>query len=200
MLGLSVAAFALAMVLVWRDWGDDGGEAVWKALAIAASLAGAASQTAMTTSRRRLDDARAVELLYLAAIVCAAGFAGMVTVAALAEVSDENYYRALGALTVADLLFVALQSVVRRLTAPAAQARPAAVEQRFVVVVDRPAAGLPAGYATTDDARTIECRAVAPDFAGAVADAVRELEGRGLRVERIERGGRAGGHPPAFLE
>jgi hypothetical protein len=161
-LALSTVAFGLAMVLTWGSWEDDGDESVWKTLASVAAFAAASSQAAMTTSRRRPEDGEAVRLLYLASLACAALLALMIAAAAWAEVDDESYYRALGALAIADLFLVVVQSVARRLGgAPAAARTP----HQVVFTLDRPA---------SDEA---------------VSAASRALERAGARVERVDRRG-----------
>ena len=152
-IALVVGAFLVAMVLVWRDWENQGGEPLWKALAVWATFAGAASQASATTSRRRDGDPAAARTLYLVAIGISLAVALMVTSAVVQEIDDETFYRALGALVVADLLFVILQSVARRYASV-----PAAAGDVETIRVSGPAV--------------------------AIDDAVRELERRGLRVER----------------
>jgi hypothetical protein len=150
---LVLGGFVVAMMLVWRDWENQGGEPLWKALAVWATFAGAASQAAATTSRRRAGDTSAVRTLYLVAIGLSLAVAAMVSSAVAKEIDDETFYRALGALVVADLLFVILQSVARRYASV-----PAAAGDVETIRVSGPAV--------------------------AIDDAVRELERRGLRVER----------------
>ena len=153
-IALVVGAFLVAMVLVWGSWSDgDDDEGLWKALAVWATFAGAASQASATTSRRRDGDPAAVRTLYLVAIGISLAVALMVTSAVAQEIDDETFYRALGALVVADLLFVILQSVARRYASV-----PAAAGDVETIRVSGPAV--------------------------AIDDAVRELERRGLRVER----------------
>jgi hypothetical protein len=94
--------------------------------------------------------------------------------AAIAEVDDAPYYQLFGVVAVLDVLGIALQPVVRRLGAPP----PAAAAEgpggnRFVCVLA--------------DGRRVE-RDLGPDPPGAVADALRELRGRGERIARIEFG------------
>ena len=60
---LVLGGFIVAMLLVWRDWESEGGEPLWKALAVWATFAGAASQASATTSRRRAGDPPAVRTL-----------------------------------------------------------------------------------------------------------------------------------------
>jgi len=153
-IALTLAGFAVAMTITWHDWEDEGGELLGKSLAVCATLALAASQTCATTSRRRPGDPRGVRALYLGAIALAATVSAMVVAAVTAEIDDETFYRALGALVVADLLFVILQSVVRRL----AGTRPEAAAATSAILVSGPA--------------------------DAIDAAARELEARGLRVER----------------
>jgi hypothetical protein len=118
-IALALASGATLLLLVWRDWEAEGGEPIWKTLAVLATFAGAAAQTSATTARRRAADPRAVRTLYLVAIGLALTAGLMVFAGVLADVDSETFYRALGALVVADLLFVILQSVVRRLAGPA---------------------------------------------------------------------------------
>jgi len=156
-------AFGLAMVVTWHSC-DGGGEGVWKALATAAAVAAAASQAAMTTSRRRPDDTARVRLLYLGSLGLAGLLALLISAAAWGQVDDESYYRALGAVAIADVLLVIVQSLARRLAAPPAAA-PGGRTYRVVFELDR---------APSEDA---------------IAAAARALERAGARVERVEQRG-----------
>jgi FtsH-binding integral membrane protein len=158
---LSAVAFALAMVVTWQS-SDDDGELVWKALATTAAFAGASSQAAMTTSRRRRDDADAVRFLYLASLGLAGLLAVLIATAAWAEVGEEWYYRALGAVAIADVLLVIVQSLARRLPAAPAEARERR-SHRVVFELDR---------APSEEA---------------IAAAASELERAGVRVKRVEQ-------------
>ena len=158
---LSALAFALSMVVTWRDWEDEGGEGIWKALATLAGFAAASSQAAMTTSRLRAGDTRGVRLLYLGSLALAGILALMITLAAWAEVDHEWYYRLLGALAVADVLLVVVQSVARRLGTATADRRPG---HRVVFTLDR------------------------EPSEEALAEAVQALGRGGVGVERVDRG------------
>ena len=160
-IGVSALALVLSLALVWASWEEDPGEAHWKAVAVTGAFAAAFSQAAATTSRRRDDDTPAVRVLYVVALGLGALLALLIAGAALAEVEDENYYRGLAAVAVADLLFVILQAVVRRLAAlgPAA---------------------------TSGHHRVVFTLADAPS-AKAVEAARQALEAGGVRVERVER-------------
>jgi hypothetical protein len=188
-LALSALAFVVAMTLVWGSWDDDNDhERQWKTLAVLASFAAAGAQIAATTSRRRADDSDAVRWLYGTSVALALLFAVLVSVAAINEIDDEGFYRALGAVTVADVLLVIVQSVARRLRpgGPAAAAAPGG-SHTLRIHVDGTPAELPAGY--TASGQAVECTVPGSDFADAVARAIRTREQAGLRVERIERAG-----------
>ncbi|MDQ3857723.1 MAG: hypothetical protein M3327_04630 [Actinomycetota bacterium] len=160
---LSAVAFALGMVVTWGSW-DDGNESVWKALATATAFAGASSQAAMTTSRRRAGDTQGVRILYLGSLVLAGLLALLISAAAWGEVDDESYYRALGAVAIADVLLVIVQSLARRLIGAPATV-PAKSRYRVVFELDR---------APSEEAITA---------------AANELGRAGARVERVERRG-----------
>lgn len=171
--GLAVADLVLAALgllvalwVIWIAW-DDAGDAEWKSLVVVTSFALATTQAASVESRRRDRDPEWVVRLALVSHGTAAVTAAMISAAALWEVEDDGYYRALGALAVANVLLVALQPVLRRMSgAPAAA-------HRFVCVVE--------------GGRRVECERAERDFAGAVASAIRELERAGNRVVAIER-------------
>ena len=154
---LATIAFGLAMGVVWRDWESDGGEALWRTLAAFAAFAGAAAQAATTTARLRPDDTRLVRRLYVASLVLGVLLAGMIALAAALEIDSSGYYRVLGAVAVADVLLVVVQSVARRLGGPA-QATAAAGAGEAALLVTGPREALEA--------------------------AIPELERRGLRVSR----------------
>lgn len=157
-IALSGLAFAIAMMLTWGDW-DESDEGAWKLLAVVASAAAASSQTAATTSRRRAGDTKSVRWIYLASIGTAVLVACLVSLAVANEVEKEGFYRVLGALVVADVLLVILQSVVRRMT----------------------------GVAGSDGANVLVFRLSAEPSEEAVAAASEALERRGAKVEQVER-------------
>jgi MFS family permease len=117
-LALAAAAFVLSMVLVWGDVED-----VWKAVVTLAVFAAASSQTAASTARRRGDDPPGVVRLYLASIVLGYGLATLLTVAALEEVENADYYRFVGAVAVAAVLAALLQPILRRMGGAAEKTR-----------------------------------------------------------------------------
>lgn len=150
---LATIAFALALGVVWRDWESDGGEALWRTLAAFAAFAGAAAQAATTTARLRPDDTPLVRRLYVASLVLGVLLAGMIALAAALEIDSSGYYRVLGAVAVADVLLVVVQSVARRLGGPV--------------------------QATAGGARSI----LVTGSPEAIEAAIPELERRGLTVE-----------------
>ncbi len=154
---LATIAFALALGVVWRDWESEGGEALWRTLAAFAAFAGAAAQAATTTARLRPDDTPLVRRLYVASLVLGVLLAGMIALAAALEIDSSGYYRVLGAVAVADVLLVVVQSVARRLGGPA-QATVAAGAGEATLLVTGPREALEA--------------------------AIPELERRGFRVSR----------------
>lgn len=133
-LALAVVAFALAMAVVWRDWESDGGETVGKLLALFASFAGASAQAATTTARLRPGDPRVVRLMYVAALGLGVLLASLIAVAVWAEVDSSGYFRVLGAVAVADVLLVVVQSVARRVGGPS----PPAGGARSILVTGSP--------------------------------------------------------------
>jgi hypothetical protein len=160
-------AFLLALNLIWIQW-DDARDADWKSFVVATTVAGALTQAAGVEARRRQTDPAWVSRVALASHATAALLATLVAGAALAEIDSGGYYRGLGAVAVANVLLVALQPVLHRMAA-----QPAAA-YRFVCVLD--------------DGRRVDIERGGRDFAAAVADAIRELEGRGARVVGVERG------------
>jgi hypothetical protein len=109
-IGLSTGAFVLSLVLLWGEVED-----VWKAVVIVAAFAGASSQTAASTARRRPGDPPGVGRLYLASIVLSYALATLIMIAVLGEVEDAGYYRLVGAVAVAAVLAALLQPIVRRM-------------------------------------------------------------------------------------
>lgn len=140
---LATIAFALALGVVWRDWESEGGEALWRTLAAFAAFAGAAAQAATTTARLRPDDTPLVRRLYVASLVLGVLLAGMIALAAALEIDSSGYYRVLGAVAVADVLLVVVQSVARRLGGPA-QATVAAGAGEATLLVTGPREALEA--------------------------------------------------------
>jgi hypothetical protein len=60
-IALAAGGFLLAMTLVW---GDEDDETVWRLAGSVAAVAGACSQTATASSRRRETDTPGIGLLY----------------------------------------------------------------------------------------------------------------------------------------
>jgi hypothetical protein len=117
-IALAAFAFVLAMNLTWGDIGDD---TMWRLAGSATAFAGALSQTATATSRRRATDTPGVRLLYLLSIWSVFLLAALVVAAIWEGFEDESFYRFLGAVAVGNLLLVLLQPASRRLGhAPAA--------------------------------------------------------------------------------
>lgn len=162
-LALSAAGLALSVGSVWSD---DPPDELSKTLLSVTVLALAATQTAALASRRRVRDPRAVRGLFAASAPLALVLAALAAAAAWAEIENERYFRIVGALTVLDVLVVALQPVL-------ALARPAGRPHALRLLVE------PGG--------TIETTVEAADFATAAARAIRAAERRGGRVERLER-------------
>lgn len=109
-IALTAGGFLLALVLVWAE-NDD----LWKPVGILAVFAGASSQTAAATSRRRAGDSTGVGRLYVASIVLSYGLALLLTIAMAEEVETADYYRFVGAVAVAAVLAALLQPIVRRM-------------------------------------------------------------------------------------
>ena len=164
---LSALAFLLELKVVWIDDGDS--EVTWKSLAIVAGFAGALGQIATSLARRRPTDPPSLRPLSWAAGACALTVELMIAVAAIDEVSEVGYYQLLGAVFVLDILFVALEAVVRRLGAPATVPDGAAP---FVVVLG--------------DGRRVRPQTHDRDVPAAVASALREFAARGHRVRAVE--------------
>jgi hypothetical protein len=166
-IGLSTLALLLELKVVWVDDGDS--DVTWKALAITAGFAGALGQIATSLARRRSTDPPALSRLGWAAGACALTVEALIAFAAIEEVGDADYYRFLGAVFILDVLLVALESVVRRLGAPAATPAGAAP---FVCVLS--------------DGQRIRPQSHDRDLPTAVAAALRELTARGKRVRSVE--------------
>jgi hypothetical protein len=164
-IALAVASFVLAMTLLWSELDSDGGG---KLLLTLTAFAVAATQIAASASRTRAGDAAPVRRLFFGASALVLVVASMVAVLIWAEVDSETYVRVLGALVVANVLLVVLQPVLRRVAAPSR--RPS---HRLLVLLA--------------DGEERELEVEARDFAEAVAQAVRQTERDGGRVERIER-------------
>jgi hypothetical protein len=158
LVGLAVASFLLAVVLLWAEIDDEAG---WKTALTLGLLSGAMSQNAATTLRRRETDTVGVRVLYLASIAGAFLVAGLSTLAAWQEIDDDGFYRGLGAVVVGNLLTVLLQPAARRMAGTPAPSN----GRRHSVVF------------TIDGA--------ASD--AALDEAKRTLERHGLRVESVER-------------
>ena len=126
-IGLAGGAFLFSLILVWGDLED-----FWKPTVILAGFAGAASQTAASTSRRRGEDPPGVARLCLASIILSFGLATLVTVAALAEIENADYYRFVGAVAVGAVLAGLLQPIVRRMAGTPSRGAP-----QIVFTLDR---------------------------------------------------------------
>lgn len=179
-IGLAAGGFLLALALVWGA----GGDALGKLVVTVTAFGGAGAQFAMLTARRRADDSAPVRRLYGLAAGAAALLALLISIAAWAEIEDETYYRALGAVAVVNVLLAVLQPVLRR---SARSGGLPAQAYRFVCGFDGVPARLPPdGFRSLGEGR-IECELEAADFAAALARAVRAIERQGGRVRTVER-------------
>jgi hypothetical protein len=162
-IALAAGGFLLAMTLVW---GDEDDETVWRLAGSVAAVAGAFSQTATATSRRRETDTPGIGLLYGLSIGAVFLLAAMIVAAIWEGIEDEGYYRFLGAVAVANVLLVLLQPVSRRLGG-AAQLSPREGPPRDTFRLVFTLRGTPAQRA--------------------VDEAVKALERGGAKVEDVER-------------
>lgn len=185
---LATAAFVGYVLLIWGLVDDS--DPAWKTIGIIAVAAGAASQTAATTGRRRASDPWATVWLYWLAIATAAVLTGFITAAILTEAENEVLWRVLGAVAVLDVLVVLLQPATRRYAAVPVPGQPLPA-QRIRCTVDRLPDPMihPDRYAAAPgEPAAVEGRIPARDFAEAAATAIRELESAGVRVLSVERG------------
>jgi hypothetical protein len=166
---LAAVGLAWTLALLWSE-----SERGWRALVAVVAFTAATAQASGTTARRRADDPQAVDLLYLAGVVGAFLLAALISLAAWQEIEDEGFYRFVGALAVAEVLAVILQPILRR-TSRRAAPTPAAAPAAFEFTC------------TLDDGREVRRSDEASEFASAVAAAIRELEGSGAKVVRLER-------------
>jgi hypothetical protein len=116
-------ALLLAMNLVWADW-HDSSDTSWKLVGITTVIAGAFAQASATTWRRRPDDSATLVRIYGISLMTGFALALMIIYALLNEVEDATYYRFLGALAVANLLFAIVQPIIRRMAAAAPEEEP----------------------------------------------------------------------------
>ena len=168
-LGVAASGLGLVLLLLWADWDDDP-ETLWKLALTATAFAVAGAQAAATTSRLRETDPPGVDALYAVGLLAGLALASMTALAAWVEVDSAGYYRTLGALAVAVVLFTLLQPVLRKMATPRT-----------------PKTGGHGLRMTLADGSEIMRFAGAGDFADAVARAVREVERGGSRVTKIER-------------
>ena len=166
-LTLALAGWGLAHAL-FLLWAEE--EAGVKFLITVVAFAGASTQASATTGRLRDDDSASVSALYLAGIGGSVLVAILVSFAAWQEIEDGTYYRSLAALVVAVLLVTLLQPILRR------SARQGGPAPRYRLTI------------TTRDGTALRRNVDAPDFAAAVASAIREVERSGATVVRVERG------------
>ena len=111
-LGAAVAAFVVALALIW---GADDSETLWRVFGTATAITVALAQVAAMTRRRRGDDDSTVALVFVAATATIAIVAAMAVFAIWNEPDSEWYYRILAALAVLDVFLVLVQSLLRRL-------------------------------------------------------------------------------------
>jgi hypothetical protein len=168
-LGLAGLGLAWSLYLLWTE-ADTG----WKPLVFVVAFGGAAAQASGTTARLRDEDSPSVHLLYVVGIAGAVILASLVSLAAWQEIEDGGFYRAVGALAVAELLVVLLQPILRR-TGGGGRTTPSSGVPVFEFSV------------TLADGREVPGDRPAKDFATAVASAISEVERSGGEVVRIER-------------
>jgi hypothetical protein len=120
---ITLAAFGLIAILslVWR--GGDESEQGWKLAASVTAFAVASAQAAAITSRRRMRDSQTITLLYWFATSAGLVLATLGTAAIWGEIEGSGYYRAVGALAVANVVAVLLQPTLRRLARTASSTR-----------------------------------------------------------------------------
>jgi hypothetical protein len=163
LIGLAVFSFVVAMNLTWGDTDND---STWKVAGSATAVAGAFSQAATATSRRRATDTQGVSAVYLLSLGAVSLLALLIVTAIWEGIEDEGFYRFLGAVAVANLLLVLLQPVGRRMGgAPTAAAseRPHAAAYRLAFTL----------RGTPSEA--------------AVEEARQALERGGAKVEKVDR-------------
>jgi hypothetical protein len=178
---LAAAGLTYSLALLWAE--SDRG---WQLLVAIVAFAGAAAQASGTTARRRADDPRSVNVLYLTGLAGAVILASLISIAAWQEIERASYYRILGALAVADLLVVLLQPILRRTVRPDRPAPAEGEAHAFTCTLDVRPIELPSWAARRED-NTVDCRIAARDFASAVATAITAFERSGGRVLKIER-------------
>ncbi|MDH3724809.1 MAG: hypothetical protein OER93_03560 [Thermoleophilia bacterium] len=161
---LAAAGLALMLGLVWSD--DPPTTLVRSAVSVTACAA-AAGQIAALTARRRRADPPSVRRAFAGSSVTALALAAMVVVAIWLEIDTPTYYRVLGALAVLDVLLVTLQPILAKMHTEQT------THHHLRLHLD---AGGP-----------VEVTAAGADFSRAVASAIRQAEGGGGRVVRIDR-------------
>jgi hypothetical protein len=163
LIGLAVFSFVVAMNLTWGDTDND---STWKVAGSATAVAGAFSQAATATSRRRATDTQGVSAVYLLSLGAVSLLALLIVTAIWEGIEDEGFYRFLGAVAVVNLVLVLLQPVARRMSgAPTAAAseRPHAAAYRLAFTL----------RGTPSEA--------------AVEEARQALERGGAKVEKVDR-------------
>ncbi|MDX6477149.1 MAG: hypothetical protein QOH95_2660 [Gaiellaceae bacterium] len=155
---LTVAAFVLTLVVIWRHWSHGVGK-TWGVVLV---LAVASAQAAVVEARRRDTDTRATRRLSTASMLTGPLLAALGIVAILAEIGSQTYYRVLGALAVVHVLLLVIVAVLRRGTGPVAKTHRIRLDGELIEAPGR-------------------------DFAAAVAAAIRSAEKDGAAVRLIER-------------
>lgn len=165
---LAGVGFALALAALWIT---DPPEELINALVSASVFTVASTQTAALATRRSPHDPRSVHWLFVASIMLIFTAASMLAAGIWSGTEREGYFRALGAIAVADVLAVALQPILARLRS---RDRADLYELRLQL----------------EPERTLDLEIEASTFARAVAQAVTiaEREGRVLRIELVESG------------
>jgi hypothetical protein len=156
---LTATTFVLTLVVTWLH---DPPPALWRTWGVLGTLTLAAAQAATVEARRRDTDSERIRFLVSASMVTDSLLAAFGVIGILASVSDEGFYRMLGAVGILDVLLLAVVAVLRRSDGPIGQTHRMRVDGRLVEAPGR-------------------------DFAAAAANAIREAEKGGSPVRRVER-------------
>jgi hypothetical protein len=156
---LTAVAFGLTLLVTWNPETASG---VWRGWGVVGTLALAAAQAATVEARRRDTDSPTIGVLVGCSMLTAAVLAALGVGGILGSIDDGGYIRLLGVFGVLDVLVLVVIAVLRRGVGPVDRTHRMRVDGRLVEASGR-------------------------DFAGAVANAIREAERQGTPVRRVER-------------
>ncbi len=156
---LTAAAFGLTLLVTWNPETASG---VWRGWGVVGTLALAAAQAATVEARRRDTDSPTIGVLVGCSMLSAAVLAALGVGGILGSIDDGGYIRLLGVFGVLDVLLLVVIAVLRRGVGPVDETHRMRLDGRLVEAAGR-------------------------DFAGAVANAIREAERQGTPVRRVER-------------